>query len=132
MARIPGTTHPIRAILTLLKVTTTLPAAHRKTPPTDQVFSLRRAIRNLGNLRPMFKTRPFVKTVPPDSSRLRAHLCREPRLRCRKPSQIRLDRDNHIGCETQRCTVVITAIRVRIPTGLMATAHNQHRIAKRS
>lgn len=137
LARIPGTMRRRKITLIPLKVATTLPTAHRKTSPTDPLFRLRRrAIQNLGNLRLMSKTRPSVKRALPDLSPLQqSHMHRNPRLRCRKPShQIWLNRGSRIGCETPRCIVVITAIRVRIipTTDQIATAHNQCRTAKRS
>lgn len=116
-----------------LKMVTTLPVVHRNTPPTDQILSLRRAIQNLGNLQPIFKTRPSVKTTPPVPSPLQAHLYCKPQPRCQKLTRTWLNRGIRIGCETQRCTVPTIAIRVRIPmTDQVVTAHNQCRTAKPS
>lgn len=132
LGRIPGTMHHKKIMFIPLKGSTMLPAAHHKTSPTDQNFRLRRAIQS-GNLQPMFKTRPSVKTAPPDPSLLQASLYYNPRFRCRKPTQTWLNRGNRIGCEIQPCNVVIIAVRVRMPTtDQIAPAHNQCRTVKRS
>lgn len=132
LARILGTMRHKKNMLTPLKVTTTLPAAHRKISPTGQIFRLRRALKNLGNLQHMFKIRRSVKTAPLDPP-LQAHPRCKPRLRGRKPTQIWPNHGSRIGCETQRCTVVTMTIRDRLPTtDQIATAHNQCKTAKRS
>lgn len=132
LARILGTMRHKQIMLTPLKVTSTLPAAHRKISPTGQIFRLRRATQNLGNLQHMFKIRHSVKTAPPDPYPLQAHPRCKPRLRSRKP-QIWLNHGSRIGCETQRCTVVTMTIRDRLPTtDQIAIAHNQCKTAKRS